>query len=63
MGSTICKPCLGNKNALQDGSVLDRVISQASNADQCLLYKLANYKKGLLFEQYVINNSDFFNIL
>lgn len=25
---------------------MDRVISQASNQDQCLLYKLANYKKG-----------------
>ncbi|XP_066592095.1 transient receptor potential cation channel subfamily V member 5-like isoform X2 [Prorops nasuta] len=28
------------------GSILDRVISQASNEDQCLLYRLANYKKG-----------------
>ncbi|XP_060880261.1 transient receptor potential cation channel subfamily V member 5 [Metopolophium dirhodum] len=28
------------------GSVLDRVISQASNEDDCLLYKLADYKKG-----------------
>ncbi|VVC45404.1 Ankyrin repeat,Ankyrin repeat-containing domain,Ion transport domain [Cinara cedri] len=28
------------------GSVLDRVISQASTEDDCLLYKLADYKKG-----------------
>ncbi|XP_023290648.1 transient receptor potential cation channel subfamily V member 5 [Orussus abietinus] len=28
------------------GSILDRVISQASNEDQCLLYRLADYKKG-----------------
>lgn len=28
------------------GSVLDRVISQASNEDECLLYRLANYKNG-----------------
>ncbi|XP_031363916.1 transient receptor potential cation channel subfamily V member 5 isoform X6 [Apis dorsata] len=28
------------------GSILDRVISQASDEDQCLLYRLANYKKG-----------------
>ncbi|XP_046831751.1 uncharacterized protein LOC124429910 [Vespa crabro] len=27
-------------------SILDRVISQASNQDDCLLYRLANYKKG-----------------
>lgn len=25
---------------------MDRVISQSSNQDQCLLYRLANYKKG-----------------
>ncbi|XP_054273420.1 transient receptor potential cation channel subfamily V member 6 [Macrosteles quadrilineatus] len=27
-------------------SVLDQVISQASDEDECLLYRLANYKKG-----------------
>lgn len=31
---------------VQAGSVLDRVISQASNEDECLLYRLANYKNG-----------------
>lgn len=47
MGSAIFKVCLkGKENNLQAGSILDRVISQASNEDQCLLYKLANYKKG-----------------
>lgn len=50
MGAQCCKAFLkGNKNNLQAGSILDRVISQASNRDQCLLYKLANYKKGTCF--------------
>ncbi|KAJ8912912.1 hypothetical protein NQ315_017242, partial [Exocentrus adspersus] len=46
MGAISCKPCKRKKNTYQAGSILDRVISQASNQDQCLLYKLANYKKG-----------------
>ncbi|KAG5892428.1 hypothetical protein JTB14_003364 [Gonioctena quinquepunctata] len=46
MGANSCKPCRKKKKALSGGSILDRVISQASNEDQCLLYKLANYKKG-----------------
>ncbi|KAJ8967525.1 hypothetical protein NQ314_002840 [Rhamnusium bicolor] len=46
MGANNCKPCRKKKKALSGGSILDRVISQASNQDQCLLYKLANYKKG-----------------
>nr|XP_015838709.1 PREDICTED: uncharacterized protein LOC658747 isoform X2 [Tribolium castaneum] len=47
MGAKVCKPCKKRKaNTFQGGSILDRVISQASNQDQCLLYKLANYKKG-----------------
>nr|CAH7725260.1 unnamed protein product [Callosobruchus chinensis] len=46
MGAVNCKPCRKKKKALQGGSILDRVISQASNQDQCLLYRLANYKKG-----------------
>lgn len=33
-------------SSVNAGTVLDRVISQASNKDECLLYKLANYKKG-----------------
>ncbi|KAF4530834.1 hypothetical protein B566_EDAN017784, partial [Ephemera danica] len=40
--------CCGGRNAMSEvpGSALDRVISQASTDDACLLYKLANYKKG-----------------
>ncbi|XP_063982771.1 uncharacterized protein Iav isoform X1 [Diachasmimorpha longicaudata] len=43
MGACSCRPRDSQVNA---GSILDRVISQASNEDQCLLYHLANYKKG-----------------
>ncbi|XP_072382933.1 uncharacterized protein iav [Diabrotica undecimpunctata] len=46
MGASNCKPCRKKKKTFSGGSILDRVISQASNQDQCLLYKLANYKKG-----------------
>ncbi|XP_046414955.1 uncharacterized protein LOC124177005 [Neodiprion fabricii] len=38
--------CRGRASQVNAGSILDRVISQASNQDQCLLYRLANYKKG-----------------
>ncbi|KAK9499090.1 hypothetical protein O3M35_003602 [Rhynocoris fuscipes] len=41
MGITWCSGASVNA-----GTVLDRVISQASNKDECLLYRLANYKKG-----------------
>ncbi|XP_043462245.1 uncharacterized protein LOC122498536 isoform X4 [Leptopilina heterotoma] len=44
MGGT-CS-CRGRQNQVNSGSILDRVISQAGNEDQCLLYRLANYKKG-----------------
>lgn len=44
MGAGLCKR--KKKTLAAGGSILDRVISQASNQDQCLLYKLANYKKG-----------------
>ncbi|XP_033225475.1 uncharacterized protein LOC117178246 [Belonocnema kinseyi] len=44
MGGT-CS-CRGRGSQVNAGSILDRVISQASNEDQCLLYRLANYKKG-----------------
>lgn len=37
--------CCGG-GAVNAGTVLDRVISQASNKDDCLLYRLANYKNG-----------------
>ncbi|XP_011315537.1 uncharacterized protein iav [Fopius arisanus] len=43
MGACSCRPRDSQVNA---GSILDRVISQASDEDQCLLYRLANYKKG-----------------
>ncbi|XP_034241411.1 transient receptor potential cation channel subfamily V member 6 [Thrips palmi] len=46
MGNSLgCGSC-GRPIAANDGSVLDRVISQASNEDDCLLYRLANYKNG-----------------
>ncbi|XP_031780916.1 uncharacterized protein LOC100118680 [Nasonia vitripennis] len=38
--------CQGRDSQVNAGSILDRVISQASDEDQCLLYRLANYKKG-----------------
>ncbi|KAF7280410.1 hypothetical protein GWI33_006076 [Rhynchophorus ferrugineus] len=47
MGGCSCKPCCKRKKKqYSGGSILDRVISQSSNKDQCLLYRLANYKKG-----------------
>uniref|UniRef100_A0AAR5PGZ3 Ion transport domain-containing protein n=1 Tax=Dendroctonus ponderosae TaxID=77166 RepID=A0AAR5PGZ3_DENPD len=47
MGGCQCKPCCRHKKShYTGGSILDRVISQSSNQDQCLLYRLANYKKG-----------------
>lgn len=38
--------CRNKDSQINAGSILDRVISQASDEDQCLLYRLANYKKG-----------------
>ncbi|XP_044575344.1 uncharacterized protein LOC123259139 isoform X2 [Cotesia glomerata] len=38
--------CRSKDSQINAGSILDRVISQASDEDQCLLYRLANYKKG-----------------
>ncbi|CAK9825541.1 Transient receptor potential cation channel subfamily V member 6 [Anthophora retusa] len=38
--------CRSRGSQVNSGSILDRVISQASDEDQCLLYRLANYKKG-----------------
>ncbi|EEB19644.1 conserved hypothetical protein [Pediculus humanus corporis] len=52
MGAGLCGTSQDPQN---QGSVLDRVISQASNKDDCLLYKLANYKNsGELIEAYNI---------
>ncbi|XP_050466504.1 uncharacterized protein LOC126859345 isoform X3 [Cataglyphis hispanica] len=42
----VCLCRVGRGSQVNAGSILDRVISQASNEDQCLLYRLANYKKG-----------------
>lgn len=42
----VCSCRVGRDSQVNAGSILDRVISQASNEDQCLLYRLANYKKG-----------------
>ncbi|XP_011863860.1 PREDICTED: uncharacterized protein LOC105559855 isoform X3 [Vollenhovia emeryi] len=42
----VCSCRVGRGSQVNAGSILDRVISQASNEDQCLLYRLANYKKG-----------------
>ncbi|PNF32728.1 hypothetical protein B7P43_G11586, partial [Cryptotermes secundus] len=45
MGNSSC--CGGSRGAsVNEGSVLDRVISQASDHDECLLYRIANYKNG-----------------
>nr|XP_053627698.1 uncharacterized protein LOC128685222 [Cherax quadricarinatus] len=44
--------CATKKEAINPGSALDRVISQASS-DDCVLYRLADYKKGgRLLEEY-----------
>ncbi|XP_050705594.1 transient receptor potential cation channel subfamily V member 6-like [Eriocheir sinensis] len=44
--------CATKKEAINPGSALDRVISQASS-DDCVLYRLADYKKGgRLIEEY-----------
>lgn len=52
MGAGLCG---GGQDPQNQGSVLDRVISQSSNKDECLLYKLANYKNsGELIEAYNI---------
>ncbi|CAG0896718.1 unnamed protein product [Darwinula stevensoni] len=54
-----CMPDRGRKRTKNPpGSVLDRVISQASSQDDCLLYKLANYKgAGELVDAYSIGGS------
>lgn len=44
MGCT--SSCRGPGKEVDSGAILDRVISQANDEDQCLLYRLANYKKG-----------------
>lgn len=39
--------CRKKKKIPQGGAILDQVISQSSSAEnKCLLYKLANYKRG-----------------
>ncbi|CAG9124850.1 unnamed protein product [Plutella xylostella] len=52
MGAS-CRKLLSSNGVQAAGSVLDRVISQASSEDNTVLYKLADYKKGgLLLEAY-----------
>ncbi|CAB3229660.1 unnamed protein product [Arctia plantaginis] len=51
MGKALSK--VASADGVQQGSVLDRVISQPSSEDHTVLYKLADYKKGgLLLETY-----------
>lgn len=39
--------CRKKRNIPQGGAILDQVISQSANSsNQCLLYKMANYKSG-----------------
>lgn len=60
MGASLCKPCGKRKRKIvQGGSILDRVISQASNQDQCLLYKLANYKKGTFHFKFLSHHTPY----
>lgn len=41
------KVCRKKKHEAKPGEILDQVISQSSSAaNKCLLYKLANYKRG-----------------
>lgn len=41
------KACRKKKHEAKPGEILDQVISQSSSiANKCLLYKLANYKRG-----------------
>lgn len=43
------KVCRKKKHEARPGEILDQVISQSSSiANKCLLYKLANYKRGKL---------------
>lgn len=39
--------CRKRKQETKPGEILDKVISQSSSsASKCILYKLANYKRG-----------------
>lgn len=47
MRKMLFKVCHKKKHEAKPGEILDQVISQSSsNANKCLLYKLANYKRG-----------------
>ena len=39
--------CVNKKKIFNPGAVLDRVIAGSGPEDECLLYKLANFKKGV----------------
>lgn len=46
------KACRKKKHEAKPGEILDQVISQSSSiANRCLLYKLANYKRGEYIER------------
>lgn len=50
------KFCRKKKHETKPGEILDQVISQSSStANQCLLYKLANYKRGGAFDLFFFN--------
>ena len=42
--------CTGKSNDKQNGSAFDRVTSRTSTEDDCLLYQLADYQKGMFFQ-------------
>lgn len=47
MVKMLFKTCRKKKHETKPGEILDQVISQSSSsANKCLLYKLANYKRG-----------------
>lgn len=49
--------CTGKSNDKQNGSAFDRVTSRTSTEDDCLLYQLADYQKGMFSN---VLNSHFF---
>lgn len=52
MGKALSK--VASADGVQQGSVLDRVISQPSSEDHTVLYKLADYKKGKVLYESII---------
>lgn len=51
------KACRKKKHETKPGEILDQVISQSSSsANKCLLYKLANYKRGALILRFRVEH-------